>query len=107
MLPRNRVPTHPGEILLEEFLRPLGVTAIFHAYGGYTDLTELRPGQYVWVWHARKQAGRRGTPPSAAVVMLWSTDPSDKPPDDVRWHRASRRSPSRHADEGRSSPSAR
>ena len=26
MLPENRVPTHPGEILNEEFLRPLGVT---------------------------------------------------------------------------------
>jgi len=26
MLPRNRIPTHPGEILLEEFLEPLGVT---------------------------------------------------------------------------------
>jgi addiction module HigA family antidote len=26
MLPENRTPTHPGEILLEEFLRPLGLT---------------------------------------------------------------------------------
>ena len=26
MLPKNRIPTHPGEILLEEFLNPLGVT---------------------------------------------------------------------------------
>jgi len=26
MLPRNRVSTHPGEILKEEFLVPLGVT---------------------------------------------------------------------------------
>ena len=25
MLPENRIPTHPGEILLEEFLKPLGV----------------------------------------------------------------------------------
>jgi len=24
-LPRNRPPTHPGEMLLEEFLRPLGI----------------------------------------------------------------------------------
>ena len=28
MLPRNRVPTHPGEILLEEFLRPLGISQV-------------------------------------------------------------------------------
>ena len=26
MIPENRIPTHPGEILLEEFLRPLGLT---------------------------------------------------------------------------------
>jgi addiction module HigA family antidote len=25
-LPRHRAPTHPGEMLLEEFLRPLGIT---------------------------------------------------------------------------------
>ena len=28
MLPENRLPTHPGEILLEEFLKPLGVTQV-------------------------------------------------------------------------------
>jgi addiction module HigA family antidote len=26
MLPKNRAPTHPGEILLEEFLKPRGMT---------------------------------------------------------------------------------
>jgi addiction module HigA family antidote len=26
MLPRHRIPASPGEILLEEFLRPLGIT---------------------------------------------------------------------------------
>ena len=26
MIPTNRVPTHPGEILLEEYLEPMGVT---------------------------------------------------------------------------------
>jgi addiction module HigA family antidote len=25
-LPRHRPPTHPGELLLEEFIRPLGIT---------------------------------------------------------------------------------
>ena len=25
-LPKNRPPTHPGEMLLEEFLRPLGIS---------------------------------------------------------------------------------
>ena len=28
MLPKNRVPTHPGEVLSEEFLGPLGVTQV-------------------------------------------------------------------------------
>jgi len=26
MIPENRLPTSPGEILLEEFLKPLGIT---------------------------------------------------------------------------------
>lgn len=26
MLPKNRIPTHPGEVLLGEFLSPLGLT---------------------------------------------------------------------------------
>ena len=28
MLPKNRIPTHPGEVLLEEFLKPLGITQV-------------------------------------------------------------------------------
>ncbi len=28
MLPRHRGPTHPGEILLEEFLKPLEITQV-------------------------------------------------------------------------------
>ena len=28
MIPSHRPPTHPGEMLLEEFLRPLGMTQI-------------------------------------------------------------------------------
>ena len=28
MIPENRIPTHPGEILLEEFLVPLGITQV-------------------------------------------------------------------------------
>ena len=31
MIPSNRIPTHPGEILLEEFLKPLGVTQVAFA----------------------------------------------------------------------------
>jgi len=28
MIPENRIPTHPGEVLLEEFLVPLGITQV-------------------------------------------------------------------------------
>ena len=28
MIPENRIPTHPGEILREEFLAPLGITQV-------------------------------------------------------------------------------
>ena len=28
MIPENRIPTHPGEILLEEFLKPSGITRV-------------------------------------------------------------------------------
>ena len=28
MIPENRVPTHPGEILLEEFLKPMEMTQV-------------------------------------------------------------------------------
>ena len=31
MLPSSRVPTHPGEILLEEYLKPLGMTQVAFA----------------------------------------------------------------------------
>jgi antitoxin HigA-1 len=57
-LPRNRAPTHPGEILLEEFIRPLGISQtelaewigvsyprlneIIHAKRGVTPDTALR-----------------------------------------------------------------
>jgi addiction module HigA family antidote len=31
MIPKNRPPTHPGEILLEEFLKPQGITQVAFA----------------------------------------------------------------------------
>ncbi len=31
MLPENRIPTHPGEILKEEFLDPLGISTMAFA----------------------------------------------------------------------------
>lgn len=31
MIPNHRIPTHPGEILIEEFLKPLGITQVSFA----------------------------------------------------------------------------
>ena len=28
LIPENRIPTHPGEMLLEEFLNPMGLTQV-------------------------------------------------------------------------------
>ncbi len=28
MIPKNRIPSHPGEILLNEFLEPMGITQV-------------------------------------------------------------------------------
>ena len=28
MIPENRIPTHPGEMLLEEFLNPMDMTQV-------------------------------------------------------------------------------
>ena len=47
-LPTHRPPTHPGEMLLEEFLRPLGITqsAFAHRIGvSYPRLNELINGR--------------------------------------------------------------
>jgi addiction module HigA family antidote len=50
MIPENRVPTHPGEILLEEFLRPMALTqqelaqAIHVPYQRINELVNKRRG---------------------------------------------------------------
>lgn len=31
LIPENRIPTHPGEMLLEEFLKPMGMTQVAFA----------------------------------------------------------------------------
>lgn len=47
-LPTHRSPTHPGEMLLEEFLKPLGVTQTAFAYRmgvSYPRLNEIINGR--------------------------------------------------------------
>ncbi len=60
-------------------------TDFFTAYGGPYKADELRAGQYVWVWYISPDPSKAGTPPRAAVVVLWSKDPDDKPDDKTRW----------------------
>ncbi|MFG1691103.1 transcriptional regulator, partial [Gemmatimonadota bacterium] len=47
-LPSNRPPTHPGEMLLEEFLKPLGISQVDFANrigGSYVRLNALINGR--------------------------------------------------------------
>lgn len=48
MLPKNRAPTHPGEMLLKEFLEPMGVTQKHfaeHINWTYARLNEIIHGK--------------------------------------------------------------
>lgn len=97
-LPKNRPPTHPGEMLLEEFMKPLGMTQvelakrihvsfprvneIVNGKRGITPDTALRlarlfgttpefwlDGQRNWdLWNARHSASSREIRRIAPVV---------------------------------------
>ena len=60
MRPENRVPTHPGEILLEEFLRPLAISQV--DFARHLGVPVQRINEIV--------RGRRGV--SAATAWLFS-----------------------------------
>ncbi len=59
MLPQNRTPTHPGEILLEEFLAPLGVTQV--AFAAHLGVPVQRVNELV--------KGKRGVTPETAWLL--------------------------------------
>lgn len=59
MLPSNRVPTHPGEVLQEEFLDPLGVTQV--ALAGHIGVSVQRVNELV--------RGKRGITPETAWLL--------------------------------------
>jgi addiction module HigA family antidote len=59
MQPENRVPTHPGEILLLEFLEPMGLTQV--AFAKHTDLPLQRVNEIV--------RGKRGVTPETAWIL--------------------------------------
>jgi len=45
MLPKRRPPTHPGEMLLKEFLEPLGLTQ--KAFAAHLDWTYARLNEVI------------------------------------------------------------
>ena len=67
-LPSNRPPTHPGEMLIEEFLRPLGITQA--DFAGRIGVSYPRLNQLI---HAR----RRMTPDTALRLQRVLRMPAD------------------------------
>jgi addiction module HigA family antidote len=59
MQPEHRVPTHPGEILLEEFLAPLGQTQV--ALAEHLGVPVQRVNELV--------RGKRGVTPETAWLL--------------------------------------
>lgn len=59
MIPENRIPTHPGEILLEEFLIPLELTQV--ALAKHLGIPTQRVNEIV--------RGKRGITPETAWLF--------------------------------------
>lgn len=59
MLPKNRVPTHPGEVLSEEYLKPLGITQV--AFAKHIGVPVQRINELV--------RGKRGVTPETAWLL--------------------------------------
>ena len=59
MLPENRIPTHPGEVLLEEFLKPLQITQV--AFAKHIEVPLQRINEIV--------RGKRGVTPETAWLL--------------------------------------
>jgi len=59
MLPSHRIPTHPGAILLEEFLVPLGLTQV--ALATHIGVPTQRVNELI--------RGKRGVTPDTAWLL--------------------------------------
>lgn len=59
MIPENRIPTHPGEVLLEEFLKPLDLTQV--ALARHLGIPVQRVNEIV--------RGKRGITPESAWLF--------------------------------------
>jgi addiction module HigA family antidote len=64
MLPKNRIPTHPGEILQEEFLTPLGLTQV--ALAKHIGVPTQRINELI--------RGKRGVTPETAWLLSQAFD---------------------------------
>ncbi|HSF81804.1 MAG TPA: HigA family addiction module antitoxin [Anaerolineales bacterium] len=64
MLPESRIPTHPGQVLLEEFLQPLGVTQV--ALARHIRVPTQRINEIV--------RGKRGVTPETAWLFAQAFD---------------------------------
>ncbi len=60
MLPRHRIPTHPGEVLLHEFLVPLGISQV--ALAEHLEISLQRINEII--------RGKRGVTPETAWLLL-------------------------------------
>ena len=59
MIPKNRIPTHPGRILLEEYLEPLEMTQV--ALAQHLSIPTQRVNEIV--------RGKRGITPETAWLL--------------------------------------
>jgi addiction module HigA family antidote len=59
MIPAKRIPTHPGEILEEEFLKPLGISQV--AFAAHLGVPVQRINELV--------RGKRGITPETAWLV--------------------------------------
>jgi addiction module HigA family antidote len=59
MIPKHRIPTHPGEVLREEFLRPLGIPQV--RFARHLGIPLQRVNEIV--------RGKRGVTPETAWLF--------------------------------------
>ena len=59
MIPENRIPTHPGEVLREEFLHPLGMSQV--SFAAHIGVPLQRVNEIV--------RGKRGVTPETAWLF--------------------------------------
>lgn len=64
MIPENRVPTHPGVILGQEFLAPLGISQV--AFAAHLGVPVQRVNELV--------KGKRGITPETAWLLSQALD---------------------------------